>query len=732
MVFDLSSLGWKAFQDLCGTVLGTILGQTVIAFRPTRDEGRDYAFEGCWTPASGEALEGKFVVQCKFKARANFYRSDLTPELKKIRRLARSGRCDSYVLMTNAGMTAPTAAEITDDLARQGVKHSLLIGGDRLDLYIRESPRLRALVPRLYGLGDLTQILDERRYEQATALLVSMRDDIEKFVITAPYRRAIAALLDHSFVLLVGAPAAGKSMIATALAAGSVDMWGCRPVKCESADAFSSGWNPLDPSQLFWIDDAFGMTQYQRQRADEWNQLLAKLKAAAGQGTKIVMTSRDYIWAEARDDIKLSAFPVLESGRVVVDVHDLTLDDKRQILYNHLRYGSQPLEFKRAVKPYLDRACHVAVFLPEVARRFGDSQLTGAVEPSARSLVEFFEHPVEHLQEVVRGLGRDEFAALAVLYMSAGSKASPITLGPDESNAVARLGSNLAGVSSSLEALRGSLVVLGASTWSFKHPTIADAVQRQVSARPELLEIYLVGCPLRSLLSEATCGEVGLARALVVPEKHFEVVARRLKEAPADLALQTLIAGFIVTRCSPLFLKRHGSSLRRLDVDPDQPGSLRIAKRLQSLGLLPDSVRQAIVAYYRRLAVDWLDLRLLTEGEIQDLATPDELVAAKEELRDIVNGLDWYIDSIGANYDRSEDPDDVVARVEATLEALQDAYQDDAEVVHAVEVASARVEFLGDSLREYWQPVAEDWNDWRESGSYVPATGSDIFDDVDA
>ena len=73
-----------------------------------------------------------------------------------------------------------------------------------------------------------------------------------------------------------------------------------------------------------------------------------------------------------------------------------------------------------------------------------------------------------------------------------------------------------------------------------------------------------------------------------------------------------------------------------------------------------------------------------------------------------------------------------MARVEATLEALQDAYQDDAEVVRAVEVASARVEFLGDSLREYWQPVAEDWSDWRDSGSYVPATGSDIFDDVDA
>jgi hypothetical protein len=36
-------------------------------------------------------------------------------------------------------------------------------------------------VPRVYGLGDLSQILDERAYAQASALLVSARDVVSTF-----------------------------------------------------------------------------------------------------------------------------------------------------------------------------------------------------------------------------------------------------------------------------------------------------------------------------------------------------------------------------------------------------------------------------------------------------------------------------------------------------------------------------------------------------------------------
>ncbi len=65
-MYDLHSLGWHSFQQLCLTITREILGQTVECFLDTADGGRDGAFAGTWGPKSAEALTGRFVVQCKF------------------------------------------------------------------------------------------------------------------------------------------------------------------------------------------------------------------------------------------------------------------------------------------------------------------------------------------------------------------------------------------------------------------------------------------------------------------------------------------------------------------------------------------------------------------------------------------------------------------------------------------------------------------------------------------
>jgi hypothetical protein len=51
------------------------------------------------------------------------------------------------------------------------------------------------------------------------------------------------------------------------------------------------------------------------------------------------MTSRDYIYRRARNDLKEGAFPLLRESQVVIDVHDLTQDERQQTLYNHIRLG---------------------------------------------------------------------------------------------------------------------------------------------------------------------------------------------------------------------------------------------------------------------------------------------------------------------------------------------------------------------------------------------------------
>jgi hypothetical protein len=100
-MYDLHTLGWNSFQQLCLTIAREVLGQTVESFLDSGDGGRDGAFAGTWNPTGQEALAGRFVIQCKFTSRgAHVLRpSDVADEVKKVKRLVAKGLCDSYVPM---------------------------------------------------------------------------------------------------------------------------------------------------------------------------------------------------------------------------------------------------------------------------------------------------------------------------------------------------------------------------------------------------------------------------------------------------------------------------------------------------------------------------------------------------------------------------------------------------------------------------------------------------------
>ena len=63
------------------------------------------------------------------------------------------------------------------------------------------------LVPRVYGIGDLSHIITGHGYKQAKAILDLMGSDLSCFVPTEAYRQALRALHEHGFVILSGDPA---------------------------------------------------------------------------------------------------------------------------------------------------------------------------------------------------------------------------------------------------------------------------------------------------------------------------------------------------------------------------------------------------------------------------------------------------------------------------------------------------------------------------------------------
>lgn len=746
--YELHSLGWKAFQQLCVTVTSDVWGQTVQGFFDSHDGGRDGAFYGTWTKKAGEAFEGAFTVQCKFTSQSNttIHLSDLRDELVKAERLAARDLADNYILFTNARLTGASDEKIRVAFESiPGIKHFAAYGVDRISQFIRESSRLRILVPRVYGLGDLSQILDERAYDQATEILSALGDDLAKFVITEAYRRSAKAIVEHGFVLLLGEPACGKSTIAAALAIGALDEWGCSTLKIRDADDFVRHWNPHEPRQFFWVDDAFGATQLDWQSTIDWNRAFPHIQAAIRRGSKIVFTSRDYIYRSARNFLKQSALPVLQESQVVIRVEQLTKEEKEQILYNHIRLGTQSKEFKQSVKRFLPAVSGHQRFSPEIARRLGNPMFTKRLLVSRLGLEQFVAEPMELLQEVILTLDVNSRSAIALVFMRGGLLLSPITLSQEEGQAIELLGGSQAQLRSSLDALDGSLLIQvrqeGAFYWRFKHPTIRDALAALISENRELMDIYLSGTPLQQLFSEISCGEVGVQGVkVIVPVDRFDALLSRI-EAFLTSARENrdAVNRFLAKRCDCELLSRFISNdsgfIAALQVNSYlyAVSDVDVIVRLHQCGLLSEEERKRHVAMIHDLAITTPDSgflrenirRLLSDMELENILQ-DVRNCLLSDIKSCVN--DWY-----DSHNGEDDPEEYFSDLRSTLNHYKDAFSEDAEAVEWIDEGLAWIDKYIDELKEE-MPCEPDYeDDYYRGGAHhaVEEAERSVFDDVD-
>lgn len=753
-MYELHRLGWNSFQQLCQTICREVLGQTVESFLDSHDAGKDGAFTGTWTPAPGEVYAGRFVIQCKFTADAghNLKPSDIKDEIGKVRKLVAAGQCDVYVLMTNAGVSGAQTTKVKALLGQTGVEHVLVFGSTWINQQVREKRSLRMHVPRMYGLGDLSQILDERAYAQARAVLESMRDDLAKVVITASYGKAVEALNEHGFVMLIGEPAAGKTTIASMLAMAGADKWGSSVLKLNDPAKVEERWNPEEPSQFFWVDDAFGIMQYESSLAHSWNHILPQVRTMLRQGAKIVMTSRDYIYKRARRDLKEGAFPLFNESQVVIDVHDLSSQEKQQILYNHLKLGSQPPKFRAEIKPHLPSVAAHPRFIPEIARRLADPTFTKRLYLSEYHLGQFVQKREQLLQEVLDGLDKDSMAALALIYMKKDHLESPISLQDTEEDALRRLGSSLGKCITALESLNGSLVVHqqaeGESVWRFKHPTIGDAFASALARSPDMLGIFLLGSATENLIEQVTCGNVGIEQAVMVPKTLYPQMIARLAEFTASekyksqhLAIwgaKWSLHSFLTRRCSKEFLALYLQTNPELVDKVCRPGlrlrsssEVDLAMRLQKFGLLPEKNRETFVQAVSAYAISGEDVYALDDEEIRGVFTDTEFDALIARVRaDLLPRLGRVREKEQDGYRADEPADEYMEHMFERFKTLKDKFGDDAEAVRIIEreIGLAK-DWISDNDRELPDRAPRSLG---TAGTIDKPHGSrSIFDDVD-
>lgn len=745
----LHTVGWRAFQDLCSQVCEVVLGRPVEIFREAQDGGQDAVFlipSGTDAPPIG-------TVQCKHTSDAMraLKLSDLTTELENVEELVNAGQADTYAFMTNMSVEAPVAAAMRGRLRALGVRKPHILGRQYIVRVIRSSARLRALVPQVYGLGDLTSIVDERLNEQSRALLDSWIPKLRTYVPTKAHRDAVNAISNHGVVLLLGNPSSGKSAIGAIVSTIASENPDNTVLALTSPRDFEAGWNPNDPGRFFWIDDAFGSNVLRDDYVQDWASAFSKLRAAIKHGNRFLLTSRKHIYEAARRRLGQRNLAQFADGSAVVDVGELTFEEKVQILYNHINFGKQSQSWRSSVKPHLPAVAAVHDFLPGIAERLGDPNFTKGLALRESSLVRFMEEPTEHLSDTINALDDQLQATLILVYVhQAGFDPSDHDV--LAAQAVAELtGYPLTKIQDRFAELKGSFLKLSGSKWTFAHPTISDALTEILRQKPHMMAALIRGATIDTILSSFTCEGSPLIRdALVIPRTLDAALVARLGHTPDEWHRNWMLFHFLSYRASePVFaraVQRSPDLLRRSCWRTDLAGNdpqIAAYARAHSLGLLPEDLRSEAADVLESAVLTNLDASFFDEPEMLTLVPPLRLLGMGLALRTtVLPSLEERIDEIATDADLDEEPDSHFKKLLGVLDRIE-AIGVDAETTVLIDDARTQVErsvkTLEERKREH-EEGSEDEADWthivtqkkEEAPTPAPvATNRSVFDDVD-
>jgi hypothetical protein len=446
------------------------------------------------------------------------------------------------------------------------------------------------------------------------------------------------------------------------------------------------------------------------------------------------MTSRDYIWKAAQRDLKLQALPILNRSQVVINVQELSTQERAQILYNHLKLGDQPIAFRTAVKPHLPEIAERQDFLPETARRLGSKFFAGRLSTSREAILAFFERPQNFLLETIINLAPDCRAAIAVVFMNGGKIRSPVPL-PDLDPASLAFGVGSGAAREQLEALNGSLLLLAQDEtgpfWTYKHPTVSDAFARYVAGSPELVEIYLRGARPDSIIYEVVCAGASVYGApVIVPDTLHPLLAERILGLPRHV-LATFLSYRSNRNFSRLILERRSDILRGLQhfyppIKDDLDASL--VATLHEQRLLPEEIRLNFVRDLRSAAVDAADASFLDRETLQEVLTEEERDSILDEVKiEVLDRIPDHIRGLQSAWDKDIPPDDYFDEFKRSIKLFVNALSYDETLLRTTDDEISRAVAL---MNEEYEPSS---STSAPTASSTPRSAAltNLFRDVD-
>jgi hypothetical protein len=391
--YRLDDLGWFQFESLIQSLLKAKYGIGIESWGGRGDYGRDAFFNGTIELIKNNHESGSFIFQVKFVEEANAAGANpelrlipaIQAEIRRIDKRKQSNEKIKYILITNVNLSAKLRKKVQALLQDRLPSFSILLLGakdvcDVLDNF----PHIRSAFPQILGLSDLdtllARIISKPAIERSKAMIEAARELAGIFYPTEAYNQCLHNLSKHFFAVLEGPPEVGKTSIAIMISLARLSNdWDA--YECLSPNEFFQLY-ATDRSQIFIADDAFGSTEFDPSKTNEWSLNLDRIFRRLDQSHWLIWTARKHILQLALEKLRLQGkaenFP--EPGALLVDAGNLTDTEKALILYRHAKMAILDDASKKILKTHVKTIVNHKHFTPERIRRFVKYSLPAVIE----------------------------------------------------------------------------------------------------------------------------------------------------------------------------------------------------------------------------------------------------------------------------------------------------------------------------------------------------------------